>query len=70
MDMEGWWEDAPRFHVGGLPMRYKVGAEQLQQVPLVHRPRHRQGESSRPGRPGPCGLHRDRPDAVTGHHRE
>ena len=29
----------PRFDAGGLPMRYKVGAEQLQQVPtLVHRP--------------------------------
>jgi hypothetical protein len=29
----------PRFDAGGLLMRYKVGAEQLQQVPtLVHRP--------------------------------
>jgi hypothetical protein len=29
----------PRFHAGDLLMRYKVGAEQLQQVPtLVHRP--------------------------------
>jgi hypothetical protein len=28
-----------RFHAGGSPMRYKVGAEQLQQVPtLLHRP--------------------------------
>jgi hypothetical protein len=32
------WEDAPASQ-RGLPMRYKVGAEELQQVPaLVHRP--------------------------------
>jgi hypothetical protein len=37
--MERGWEDAPAIPRGGLLMRYKVGAEQLQQVPtLVHRP--------------------------------
>ena len=42
----------PRFHVGGLPMRYKVGAEQLQQVPtLVHRP----DTAFRAGRVAPAG---------------
>jgi hypothetical protein len=37
--MASGWEDAPAIPRGGLLMRYKVGAEQLQQVPtLVHRP--------------------------------
>jgi hypothetical protein len=39
VDLERGWEDASAIPRGGLPMRYKVGAEQLQQVPtLVHRP--------------------------------
>jgi hypothetical protein len=42
----------PRFHAGGLPMRYKVGAEHLQQVPtLVHRP----DSPFRPSRAAPVG---------------
>jgi len=39
VDMERGWEDAPAIPRGGSLMRYKVGAEQLQQVPtFVHRP--------------------------------
>jgi hypothetical protein len=37
--MEHGWENAPAIPRGGSLMRYKVGAEQLQQVPtFVHRP--------------------------------
>jgi hypothetical protein len=39
VDLARGREDAPAIPRGGLPMRYKVGAEQLQQVPtLLHRP--------------------------------
>ena len=39
VDLARGWEDAPAIPRGGSPMRYKVGAEQLQQVPtLAHRP--------------------------------
>jgi hypothetical protein len=38
LDMQSIWEDAPAIPTG-VRMRYKVGAEQLQQVPsLAHRP--------------------------------
>jgi hypothetical protein len=38
LDMQSIREDAPASPTG-VPMRYKVGAEQLQQVPsLAHRP--------------------------------
>jgi hypothetical protein len=50
--MENCWEDAPAIPRRGLPMRYKVGAEQLQQVPtLVHRP----DTAFRAGRTAPAG---------------
>ena len=50
--LECWWEDAPAIPRGGLPMRYKVGAEQLQQVPtLLHRP----DTAFRAGRTAPAG---------------
>jgi hypothetical protein len=39
VDLASGLEDAPAIPPGGLPMRYGVGAEQLQQVPtLVNRP--------------------------------
>ena len=39
MDMRGIWEDAAGIRTEGGRMRYKVGAEQLEQVPsLAHRP--------------------------------
>jgi hypothetical protein len=52
VDLERWWEDAPAIPGRSLPMRYKVGAEQLQQVPtLLHRP----GTAFRAGRVAPAG---------------
>jgi hypothetical protein len=62
VDLARGREDAPAIPRGGLPMRYKVGAEQLQQVPTPPpSPRHRlPGQSSCPGRPDPRGLDQDR----------
>ena len=50
--MGSGWEDAPAVH-WGCAMRYKVGAEQLRQVPsLVYRP----DSSFRVARTAPVGL--------------
>jgi hypothetical protein len=39
VDLAPGWQDAPAIPRGEVPMGYKIGAEQLQQVPtLVHRP--------------------------------
>jgi hypothetical protein len=39
MDMDGMSEDAAGVQTAGAQMRYKVGAEQLEEVPsLAHRP--------------------------------
>jgi hypothetical protein len=61
----------PRFHTGGLPMRYEIGAEQLQQaLTRVHRPDTAFRVSrTAPGRPDPGGLHQDRRGRLRDHGR-
>jgi hypothetical protein len=71
VDLARGREDAPAIPRGGLPMRYKVGAEQLQQVPTPPpSPRHRlPGQSSCLGRSDPRGLDRDRRGRLRDHGR-
>jgi hypothetical protein len=61
MDMEGGPRILPRFELRGTQMRYKIGAEQLEQVPsLAHRPTGLPVGQDRPGRSDACGGRRDR----------
>jgi hypothetical protein len=61
MDIPSISQDAPAVQ-WRVPMRYKVGAEQLQQVPsLAHRPDGGvPGGQDRPGGPNPRGVCGDR----------